>query len=514
MHFYSEAPITSFFPPISKKRKKTELARPGSSNTQQTQQTQQTDHTSTTSRQDTKPRANEDEQECRNALDNGIMFILHSPSVDDLSTTRVAKSTRQQISASERHMSLLRSIDAKAVTPQTPNPDRPPSRKKRKISLQTPTPTNEAVRLMELTPTLSPFIFRKSLYLRIEGVPLPTPSPLKRSPSHHNGHSGNERCQVVQEQVLLSPTRSKRLDTSLKASVPAFIPSSPSQLMANTYSEDKHHLMSASTALPYRQLPQHEVQPSPSNRIMLYQRDKRESTSPYGQMFISSSQSQLLSPLDHPQHSLIVSNPELDIIPSSQSQETELRLCDAEECHQSIHSRNLGKGLSSNLKHLADLQLQTWLIGNKLCHNEHSQMNCFNFSAATLQMAWTDCSLDPEQPAQCTADVPCVANVHGDDSATESESEPEMEEKNSHYRNLTPIRPQSYGFSQPAADIPSLSEDSEHKNSHNSQQSSQELSLAARTSSFASLPSAVKEFQSMFGSDDESYPLDFPMSLR
>jgi hypothetical protein len=136
------------------------------------------------------------------------------------------------------------------------------------------------------------------------------------------------------------------------------------------------------------------------------------------------------------------------------------------------------------------------------------------FSVSILQTDWTDCSLDPEQPFQGTADIPCVAS-HGDDSATESESEPETEKKDSYYRdhNLT----QPYGLSQPSttdSGIASLNEDSEHKDSHNSEQLSQDFSLADQISSFASLPGAVKEFKSMFGSDDESYPPDFPMSLR
>jgi hypothetical protein len=33
-------------------------------------------------------------------------------------------------------------------------------------------------------------------------------------------------------------------------------------------------------------------------------------------------------------------------------------------------------------------------------------------------------------------------------------------------------------------------------------------------SSSESLPSAVKDFQGMFGNDEDSYPTDFPMSLR
>ena len=79
------------------------------------------------------------------------------------------------------------------------------------------------------------------------------------------------------------------------------------------------------------------------------------------------------------------------------------------------------------------------------------------------------------------------------------------------------MQPRPYGFSQlSTATIASLTgnEDSEHNDSRNSQRSPQALSFADQTSSLASLPGAVKEFQSMFGSDDESYPADFPMSLR
>ena len=138
------------------------------------------------------------------------------------------------------------------------------------------------------------------------------------------------------------------------------------------------------------------------------------------------------------------------------------------------------------------------------------------FSVSILQTGWSDCVLDLEQPIQGTADIPCVAN-HGDDSVTESESEPETKKKDSYYRDhcLIPMQPEPCGFSQlSTADIASLNENSEHKNSRNSRQSLPALSLADQTSSFASLPSAVEEFQSMFGSDDESYPADFPMSLR
>ena len=322
MDFYSETTITSFFPRINahkKRRVHTELASSSSSNKQQRV------HTSTAPRQGAKSRANEGEQERRNTLDNGIISILHSPS----------GSTQQQ--TSERHMS---------ATSQTPKPNRLPLRTKRKTSLQTPPPTNgvaERQRLMELTPISPPFISRKSLDLRIERALLPTPSTSGRSASYHNGHSGNERCRVNQEQVLLSPTPPKCSDVSLKASVPVSIPSSQIQLMANTYCEDKHPLMPASTALPCKkQSPQYEVQPSPSNRIILNRRDKGDSTSHDSQMLIFSSQSQFLSPFDehdHPQPSSTVPNSELDIIPSSQSQEKELRvLTDLEEC-QSIRSR-------------------------------------------------------------------------------------------------------------------------------------------------------------------------------
>ena len=332
MNFNSETLITSFFPRITKKRGiHTELALSSSSNKRQRS------YTSTSARQSTKSGANEGEQERRNTLDNGIMSILHSPSVE---------STQQQ--TSERHMSLLPSLNAKNTTSQTPKPNRSPSRTKRKTALQTPPPTNGAAerqRLMELTPILPSFISRKSLDLRIEKALLPTPSTLGRSTSYHNGHSGNERSRVNQGQLLLSPPRPKRSDTSLKASVPVFIPSSQSQLLANGYCEDEHPLMPASTALPYKkQSPQYEVQPSPPNRIIiLNRRDKGDSTSHDNQIIISSSQSQFLSPLDehdHSQRSSIAPSSELDIIPSSQSQEKELRILNnLEECHQSIRSR-------------------------------------------------------------------------------------------------------------------------------------------------------------------------------
>lgn len=322
MHFYTEAPITSFFPRItaSKKRKiHTELVTAGPSNKQRRGH-------------------NAGEQERRNTPDNGnISPILHALSIDDLSTTRLAKSMWQQ--TSERHIPLLPSLNAEDATPQ-PKPNPLPSRKKHQNSLQTPPPTNEAQRSMQLAPTLTPFISGKSPDFCFERVPLPTPSTLGLSASHLNGHSGNDRCRAVQGQDLLSPTRPKRSNTSLKASVPVSISSSQSQLMADTYSEDKHHLMSPITAFPYRQLPQYEVQSS-LNRITLNRRDKGNSTSHDSQIFIFSSQSQFLSPFDeHEQLGSIASNPEPDIIPSSQTQEKELRISsDPEECHQSVRSR-------------------------------------------------------------------------------------------------------------------------------------------------------------------------------
>jgi hypothetical protein len=142
------------------------------------------------------------------------------------------------------------------------------------------------------------------------------------------------------------------------------------------------------------------------------------------------------------------------------------------------------------------------------------------FSVPIMQTGWSDCDRDFEQPIQGTAAIPS----QGDDSVTESESEPETKKKDSYYRDhcasVTPMQPRPYGFSQLSTpDIVSLNKDSEHKDLRNSQQSSesQALSPADQTSSTAvtaSLPSAVKEFQSMFGSDEESYPVDFPMSLR
>ena len=324
MNFDSETLITSFFPRITKKRGiHAELALSSSSNKRQR------GRTSTTARQS---KANEDEQERHNTLDNRIISILDSPSVE---------STRQE--TSERHMSL----NPKNTTSQTPKPNRSLSRMKRKtpssFSLQTPPPTNGAAerqRLMELSPILAPSMSRKSLDLRIEKNLLPTPSTLGRSSSYHNEHSGNERSRANQGQALLSPTLPKRSDSSFKESVPVSIPLYRSQLMANGYGEDEHPLMPASRALTCKkQSPQYEVSP---DRIILNQRDKGDSTS-HSQMFISSSQSQFLYPLDehvHPRPSLIASNSELDIIPSSQSQEKELRvLNDLEGCHQSIRSR-------------------------------------------------------------------------------------------------------------------------------------------------------------------------------
>ena len=113
------------------------------------------------------------------------------------------------------------------------------------------------------------------------------------------------------------------------------------------------------------------------------------------------------------------------------------------------------------------------------------------------------------QPSEGTANIPCAAN-DDDDSTTEPETEPETEEK-----NPTSMQSQPYRLSQlPTANLAFVNEDSQYKYPCNSQQSLQDLSLADQASSLASLPSAVKEFQSMFGSDDESYPSDFPMSLR
>ena len=324
MHFYSEAPITSFFPRITASKKRKIYTEGSVSNNKQR------DHTS---RQGIKSKAKEEEPERRNTLENGAISVSHPASVDNISTTRPAKT----------HMSLL---NTEAAIPQlTPKLNRLPSRRNRKISLPTPPQTNEGAkrqRLMELTPPLSPFIFRKSLDLSIEKVLLPTPSTLGRSASHNSGHTCNDRCPVVQGQDLLSPTRPKHSDTSMKASVPVSIPSSQSQLMAKACELD---LTPAGTAFPRKRLqsPQHEAQ---LKRIPLNKRDNGHSISHTSQMFISSSQSQFLTPIDgydHLQKSqprLTTSNSEFDIIPSSQSQEKELRiLSDPEGCHQSIRSR-------------------------------------------------------------------------------------------------------------------------------------------------------------------------------
>ena len=341
MNFYSEALITSFFPRItaSKKRKThTELTPPGSSNKRRGDSLSRSGGSTAKSK-------NKDEQECRSALDNGTPSTSHLPSqsVDDLSATQSTKGkgTRQQ--TSERHMPLISSLSATNVTPQT---SKSPSRKKAKTFLQTPPPTNEGAkrqRLMELTPTLPPFISRESPDVPVERVLFPTPSTMGRLTLRHNRHSGNNQHRVVQGQDLSSPTRSKHSDTSLRTAVSISVPSSQSQLMVNTYSEHEHHLTPAGTALPCKeQLPQYEGQPSSPNRIPLNRRDKGDSISHASQMFVSSSQSQILSLLDehdNPQRSSIGSNPDLDVISSSQSQEKELRISTGPEEYPSICSR-------------------------------------------------------------------------------------------------------------------------------------------------------------------------------
>ena len=330
MDLYTEPPITSFFPRIAtyKKRKiHTEIASSDSSNKRQR------DHISTTSRQGIKSKAKEDGQERHDTLDNEAISILHLPSdsVDDLSTTRPAQS-------SERHLPRLPSLNA---MPQTPKPDQLPPRNKRNTSLQTPPPTDERAerqRLMELTPTFS--ISWKSPDLSTGKNLLPTPSTLGGSASRHHRHFGNDPCRIVPGQDLLLPTRPEYSETPLKASLLSVsIPSSQSQLMANTYFEDEHHLTLASAALPCK----HGVQSSPT-RISL-NRINKEGTFYTTQTFIASSQSQFLSSLEYenPQRSQPspnVSNSELEIIPSSQSQENELgMLSDPKARHQSMHSR-------------------------------------------------------------------------------------------------------------------------------------------------------------------------------
>ena len=133
-----------------------------------------------------------------------------------------------------------------------------------------------------------------------------------------------------------------------------------------------------------------------------------------------------------------------------------------------------------------------------------------------MQMGWPNGSLEPELSVQDATDIPCITN-DGDDSATESETELETEEKSSNYRDhrLSPMQSQLHEFSQLSnGHFTFLNENSQHKDSHYSQKPSLKLSLVDQASSIRSLPNVVKEFQSMFGSDEESYPPDFPMSLR
>ena len=163
---------------------------------------------------------------------------------------------------------------------------------------------------------------------------------------------------------------------------------------------------------------------------------------------------------------------------------------------------------SLKLEYFTDLWLRICLVGRKQALPQRTLSDEL-FSVSILQTGWSDSSLDPHQPIQGTGDIPPVAN-HDDDSATESESELETEDRD---HRLTPIQSKAHGSSQlSTADFISLN-DSQAKDSRTSQQSPQDLSPGG-ISSPSSLPNVVKEFQSMFGSEDESYPPDFPMSLR
>lgn len=100
-----------------------------------------------------------------------------------------------------------------------------------------------------------------------------------------------------------------------------------------------------------------------------------------------------------------------------------------------------------------------------------------------------------------------------EDSATESESD---EETMLVGRDCTP-RPPHRHQSVPLPFVPSSQNASQHPIS--TMESQREIFpehdiTQESMSSYISLPGAVKEFQNMFGQGTQSYPEDFPMSLR
>ena len=86
-----------------------------------------------------------------------------------------------------------------------------------------------------------------------------------------------------------------------------------------------------------------------------------------------------------------------------------------------------------------------------------------------------------------------------DESCTESESELEVE--------VEGPAAASYPFG-------NIHQSVAYDASHERETSGAVGGSADDMSSTQSLPSAVKDFQGMFGNDEDSYPADFPMSLR
>ncbi|KAF8974665.1 hypothetical protein BDZ97DRAFT_41546 [Flammula alnicola] len=94
-----------------------------------------------------------------------------------------------------------------------------------------------------------------------------------------------------------------------------------------------------------------------------------------------------------------------------------------------------------------------------------------------------------------------------EESVTESETEDELDDKMELHSPHD--APASEPFEAPLQESLFKSHDGEPLAS---QQRSEFLESLGSSSS--SVPLALKEFQDMFGSNDESYPPDFPMSLR
>lgn len=106
--------------------------------------------------------------------------------------------------------------------------------------------------------------------------------------------------------------------------------------------------------------------------------------------------------------------------------------------------------------------------------------------------------------------------VSGDYSLTESEMEDESTDDSHDLHSLNRPRPQmQVGRPSP----PSLNEPSTASAYENSSRETEPPQVASELSqsdreSYGSLPLVLKEFEAMFDDTEDSYPPDFPMSLR